>query len=411
MALEPRIQAAAPSCYLTTFGRLLETIGPQDAEQNFTGFIASGLDHADFVLAFVPKPALICSATRDFFDITGTWTTFREAKRVYGRLGRPEAVDIIEVDAGHGYHPAIRQRVGRFFEETLLGKARSEIRAEVEEGTVYPDADLACTESGQVLTSLGGRSVADLWRAEEARLRPAREERFRTMDRAAWLAKVRRLAGMKDSVSAAPYEWVEAIGVDGALIEKYSLTEGPPAPALVFRPDADTDRVPETVELLLLDGDPATHASQLAGRARSGEAIFVLSLPSYGETEPKAARSHWGSDWQAAFLAFHLGRSLAGLRADVIRGGLAAIRGRIGSDAAIHVTATRRACVPALLAVAMEPSVASLRLERGLESWASVVEVGLHQGRLGNVVPGALTHFDLPLLRESIGADRVRVVP
>jgi len=37
MALDERVACAAPSCYLTTFRRLIETIGPQDAEQNIFG--------------------------------------------------------------------------------------------------------------------------------------------------------------------------------------------------------------------------------------------------------------------------------------------------------------------------------------------------------------------------------------
>ena len=42
MALDDRVACAAPSCYLTTFRRLIETIGPQDAEQNIFGQIAYG---------------------------------------------------------------------------------------------------------------------------------------------------------------------------------------------------------------------------------------------------------------------------------------------------------------------------------------------------------------------------------
>ncbi|MFM7837278.1 MAG: alpha/beta hydrolase family protein, partial [Planctomycetaceae bacterium] len=37
MALDERIVCAAPACYITTFRRLIETIGPQDAEQNIFG--------------------------------------------------------------------------------------------------------------------------------------------------------------------------------------------------------------------------------------------------------------------------------------------------------------------------------------------------------------------------------------
>ena len=46
-ALDDRIKVAAPSCYLTSWSRLLESIGPQDAEQNLIPWLGDGLDHAD----------------------------------------------------------------------------------------------------------------------------------------------------------------------------------------------------------------------------------------------------------------------------------------------------------------------------------------------------------------------------
>ncbi len=87
MALDDRIQAAAPSCYLCGFPALLKTIGPQDAEQNIFGQLAFGMDHADYLLMRAPSPILMCTATKDFFDIRGTWEVFRCAKRLYTRLG------------------------------------------------------------------------------------------------------------------------------------------------------------------------------------------------------------------------------------------------------------------------------------------------------------------------------------
>jgi hypothetical protein len=82
-ALDDRIKVAAPSCYITSWQWLLKTIGPQDAEQCLPPFLREGLDQADFVEAFAPKPYLILSAIRDFFPIEGARETFREAKQYY----------------------------------------------------------------------------------------------------------------------------------------------------------------------------------------------------------------------------------------------------------------------------------------------------------------------------------------
>ena len=59
MALDDRIAVAAPSCYITSLERLFATIGPQDAEQNITGQVAFGMEHADYVILRAPKPTLI----------------------------------------------------------------------------------------------------------------------------------------------------------------------------------------------------------------------------------------------------------------------------------------------------------------------------------------------------------------
>jgi len=85
MALDDRIQAAAPGCFITTTRRKNESPGPGDAEQNIFGQIAYGMDHADYILMRAPKPTLICAATHDFVPIEGTWEAFREAKRLYTR--------------------------------------------------------------------------------------------------------------------------------------------------------------------------------------------------------------------------------------------------------------------------------------------------------------------------------------
>src|SRR5436305_14593542 len=114
MALDDRIACAAPSCYLTTLERLFATIGPQDAEQNIPGQVAFGLEHADYITLRAPRPTLILAATRDFFDIQGTWTTFREAKRLYGLLGHAERVDLFEGNAGHGYPRPQREAMLRW---------------------------------------------------------------------------------------------------------------------------------------------------------------------------------------------------------------------------------------------------------------------------------------------------------
>src|ERR687893_319663 len=98
-----KLITAAPSCYITSLERLFATIGPQDAEQNITGQVAFGMEHADYLTMRAPRPTLMCVATQDFFDIQGAWTTFREASLLYGKLGYGERVAPFEFDDKHGF--------------------------------------------------------------------------------------------------------------------------------------------------------------------------------------------------------------------------------------------------------------------------------------------------------------------
>src|SRR5690606_27583753 len=78
-----RIYAAAPENYITSFQRLIETNGPQDAEQNFLHGIVEGLDHADLLAVRAPKPNLMITTTRDIFNIQGARETWLEVSKIY----------------------------------------------------------------------------------------------------------------------------------------------------------------------------------------------------------------------------------------------------------------------------------------------------------------------------------------
>ncbi len=176
MALDERIAAAAPSCYITSLERLFATIGPQDAEQNITGQVAAGMEHADYLTLRAPRPTLICAASRDFFDIQGTWTSFREAKLIYGLLGFGERVDLFESDSGHGFPRSQREATLRFMRRWLLDK--DEALTE----TAFPivkDAELQCTRTGQVLEDFKGKSVFHLNAERAEKLAAQRAERWK----------------------------------------------------------------------------------------------------------------------------------------------------------------------------------------------------------------------------------------
>src|SRR5207302_636976 len=103
-----------PALGSSTTEHTMVGIGALLTGQNTAALVAFGLEHADYVPLHAPQPSLVCAATHDFFDIQGSWSTFREAKRIYGLLGHGERVDLFESDSGHGFPRPQREAMLRW---------------------------------------------------------------------------------------------------------------------------------------------------------------------------------------------------------------------------------------------------------------------------------------------------------
>jgi dienelactone hydrolase len=386
MALDDRIAAAAPSCYLTSLERLFATIGPQDAEQNIPGQVAFGLEHADFLTLRAPRATLMLTGTRDFFDIQGAWTTFREAKVVYGKLGRAEAVDLAEFDMPHGYPKEHREAAVRWMRRWLLGRDEKVVEAEL---PIARDEDTWCTPTGQVLSSLKGRSAFDLIAARADALAAARErlEPDVLRERAADLLRIPR------GVKPAPAEPIlgPKIQRQGYEIQKLSfkIEPGMLLPGLLFLPPGHAP----SPGLIYLHGEGKAKDAGPGGPiemlVRGGHAVLSLDLRGTGELA--------GSEFKEAFLSQHLDRPLLGQRVSDV---LAVLRSynMFGYD----VIGVGSAAPVALHVAALHPQVHRLTLEGGLVSWAASAKTPLAKTQLANIVPGVLKVYDLPDLVASL---------
>ena len=152
---------------------MLKTLGPQDAEQTFPGWLGHGLDYPDFIYAASPKPYLILSAIRDFFPIDGARETFQEAVNAYSALGRESQIKMFEADDGHGYSHPRRLAAYDWFSRHLRDSEDQALEVPVEPETAET---LFATDTGQVVTSLGGETVFTLNRARAEQLRALRRQ-------------------------------------------------------------------------------------------------------------------------------------------------------------------------------------------------------------------------------------------
>ncbi len=397
MALDERVAVAAPSCYITSLERLFATLGPQDAEQNITGQVAFGMEHADYLGLRAPRPTLILASSRDFFDQQGTWTSFREAKRTFGLLGLPERVDIIEANESHGYTRPHREAMVRWMRRWMLGKDEATVEGDQ---AIAKEADLLCTRSGQVLADLHGKSAFDLNAEREGELSRRRSEAGKTRDRAALLADVRRLIALPEPIKPALAEsrGGKTPWGGGTVLKGVFTTEpGIKVPARLFAP-ANADRA---TPLTVVVGYDVTEAvgpnGPVEGLLAKGERVLVADLRGMGETSPEAGRSGpLGVGVQEAFLSLHLGRPLLGQRVGDLLSVLAAINLNDEAPGGISLLGHGTAGPIALHAAVLDPKIKALTLDGSITSWSEVVRTPLTKDQLTNVVPGALASYDLP---------------
>ena len=393
MALDDRIAVAAPSCFITSLERLFATIGPQDAEQNITAQVAAGMEHADYVTLRAPKPTLLTVGTRDFFDIQGSWDTFREVKLIYGRLGFGERVDLVESDEEHGFTRPRRVATARWMRRWLLKKDDA---IEEPDFPIASDAELQCTQTGQVLTDFKDVSVFDLNRQREQELRPRREAASGHSSKEAFRSDVKNRLGLAHW-KVKPATPRGQTGESERTLE-FELVPGLTIPAIELHHGESADRGP-TVVKVGVDWDK----ERAAGAGPQGRVVLV-DPRGMGKTGPKAEsgrnRSPFGRDWREAYIALYIGRPLLGQRvADLlsILEGLAA-ESNEKEHRGFHLVGAGAAGPIVLHAALLDEHglIKRVTLERSLISWADVVERGISRDQMGNVVPGVLAAYDLP---------------
>ena len=157
-AMDDRILAAAPECFITKMEYILKSIGPQDAEQNLYAMMAEGLDHADLLEVRAPKPTLMITTTRDFFSIQGARETYQEVKQFYQGLNAANNIHMVEDDAEHKSTQKNREAMYAFFQKHLNNPGSS-ADLEVE---VLPEQELWVTEQGKVASIPAAESLFSL---------------------------------------------------------------------------------------------------------------------------------------------------------------------------------------------------------------------------------------------------------
>lgn len=395
-AIDDRIQVAAPSCYISSWRRMLTRLGPQDAEQVFPNWLKQGLDYPDFIYAFGAKPYLVLAAIRDFFPIIGARETFAELQAVFSRLGSAGRVSMVEADDGHGYTAPRRAAAYDWFGRWL--KDSSDREPEVD---VQPEisGDLQCTMTGQVSTSFGGEDVFTLNKRRAEALRAGRVAAS-TRDRVIEKARVRSgFAPVRGPLAPKSYGIITGAGYR---IEKltYESEPGLIVPALLYVPETGPAQKPAIV---VVDGAGKSAASSIQERfARAGLVVLSIDARGLGETRSQLEEARndfvrYFGDYENGMTAMLIGKSFVGMRAeDIVRAlDLLASRPEVNS-AQLFGYGRDAGAVPLLYAAAFDQRIRRIALENMLVSYDSVVSQRIHRHVFEQIVHGALRDFDLP---------------
>ena len=412
MALDNRVQAAAVFCYLCSlYGKMMTTIGPQDAEQNIFGQAAFGMDHVDYCIMRAPKPTLIGTTTADFFPAEDAWTTARNAKRIYDRLGYSEKLAITEADGPHGWHKPLREAAVRWMLRWLAD--RDEMIFEADDQPVCTSEELRCTPRGEVLLLEGARSAFDLNRDYNEELLAIRIAKAETRSDEELRATIRNIVGVRqlDDIPVLlgliigdnenPAEGLGAV----ASVESftYTMTENGKirVPVNQFIPKTESAGI-----IIYLNGAGKTSdLNRINELVAEGKTVIAVDLRGLGQTQGVGAKYYdhdlFGTDGVDYYFAYLLGKSYVGMRTEDL---LSVARAQ--SQPVEVVASGETVGLVALHAAALEPGlIKNVRLDTPVRSWYDVVKAGSTPYPITNIVHGALLEYDVPELQRLMGLD------
>jgi len=391
LALEPRLSVGVISCYMTTWERLWKNPGPQDVEQNFPGFVAAGWDFGDFLIAAAPRPVLIEAATRDFFPIAGTRTVAEEQRRIYRTMGRPDAAGYFEFDDVHGWVQPQREAAYRWLERHLglpsTGGAEKPVNPE-------PASTLAVTPTGQVGDSFGGETVQSLnrRRAEEVSSR-RRAQRIHEVEelRAAIVQRI----GLNLPSRTPTWRSVALLRGDNWHGEKVVLESESRVdlPAVLILPNAGA---PRGVSLIVHENGKTAAFPAALNAIRSGRAALCLDVRGTGQLGAHRSKADSVGEYQLAWRALLLGRTMVGMQALDIIQAVAAVKKHPGfENLPVELHAMGKTGLAAQLAGALAPRFSSVTVEGCIGSWLEFAMAQHHANLFPLVVPGVLEDFDV----------------
>lgn len=412
-AVDWRLKATAPSCYLTSLGYLCKSIGPQDAEQNIFGQLAFGLNHTGYVLLPDTK---VCVTGRfsDMFPWGGAAQLTRTIADVAAMLGESGNYGVNFSPGPHGWTESTMAASADWMaawlkdEKGLLPLDMPKYRAmDIGYSSRAVDCGIPFGKS-RVTPEYSTAKVegsVDIHAILLDRLKEFKAKRVRrTADETS--ALVKRLAVIREPAEAnVIVKEVESTVKDGLKVSRvaFMYPDGLALPAVLFEGlDADATKAPV---LMVGPSGRGAFAAEVRDCLSRGERVMVADVTGAGEIGACVHVFYGSADTpeeEVSVMLYLMGESMVGRRASdilVLADWLNEKFGRmprVMTKGAVAIAAAHAFAVGRRL-------IAEVSVSDAPPSWTEIIETSGTpiRNRYSWCVNGALIHYDWPeLLRD-----------
>lgn len=399
--LDPRLTMAAPSCFVTTIRRNLENQEVQDAEQYALKGLAKNMDHFDFIAAMAPKPLILITQEKDFFDTRGTQETYRMLQHFYRLMGAEDNIKLFRGDDYHGYHQPAREAMYGFFNQvTRINNDNKEPEFELEK-----DEDLWCTPEGQ-LSKEESKTIPDILREESieigkrrgsvssVNLKKALVEVLRLPDEFDVL-DYRIFRGRKEELFPRPYVTDMFVETEPRIHNAvYRLTEE----NIYSRPQGSPQKAILYVSHLGMD-DELINDSKIRDiiSDHSDYATYACDLRGIGQTLANTQVNYsipHNTEYFYGMLSNMMDEPLIGKRTYDLLSILKWLESLGHTD--LTILGNGWGCLPATFASVLNKNVKKVILKNALSSFSDIAESTFYNWPVSAFPMNVLHHFDLP---------------
>jgi cephalosporin-C deacetylase-like acetyl esterase len=400
-ALDPRVKAVVPACYINSY-RLLFSGPDPGPEMSLPAFLSNGLDVADLIELSAPMPWLVLATTGDFFTPAGAKLVYDEARRWYGVYGAEDKVRYFVGQGPHGTPRESREEIYKWMIRWLKDNQGDPHEQPVK---LYTNHELTVTKSGHVIDEPGNRKLHQLLLDDlQTKKQPGTIPEL--------IAELRRLGISSQGAPPAAKVVNESSGLDYRLQQiRFESEPGVEIAAKLYIPHSAGRK---TAVLVLEDKrlpvplhvskSPST-APLAEAMARSGRVVLELEprdSPSGYEGRP------FVGNWITNVRANQIGRNLPAMRAHDIVRAVDLLSARADVDpASIRGYGCGAKGIWLLLAAAVDTRLRKVWLDRTPYSFRAALESPIGTNLFDAVIPGFLLHWDLQDLVSAMGNRQV----